>query len=286
MNLTLPGRDQFLPANGLSLHCRLFGEVEDSPVVVLHGVMGHAREWDTLVQSLAGSHHVVALDQRGHGESDWADRYRPTDLAADLIEVVGKLELTRPRVVAHSMGGLTAILAAARRPDLFRQLVIVDVGPDSVRGSVAADIAAFVQELGRSSYATFDDAYAEWAENSLARPELLHHYVTHCLRRRPDGRLEWRFDGVGLADFFESANSAELWDAVDQIRCPVLVVRGELSPFFTRQSANEMTCRLTDGRLVEIPQVGHDIGVENPEAVAAEAASFFSSSAADWVTGI
>lgn len=279
-------QDKFLPVDDRSLHCRLVGEMEDPPVVVLHGVMGHAREWDVLVESLADTHHVVALDQRGHGASDWAERYRTTDLAADLIEVVEKLELTRPRVVAHSMGGLAAIVAAARRPDLFVQLVIVDVGPETVSGPVAAETAAFVEELGRSTYASFEDAYAVWAENSLARPELLHHYVTHCLRRRVDGRWAWRFDGVGLTDFFHSVDRADLWDAVDQIRCPVLVVRGELSPFFTRDAANEMIRRLTDGRLVEIPQVGHDIGVENPEAVAAEATSFFSSSAADWIAGI
>ncbi len=269
-----------MSVDGLSLHCRLVGDSENPPVVMLHGVMGHAREWDTLVEELADTYQVVAIDQRGHGESDWADRYRIADLAADMIEAVQQLGLEQPRVIGHSMGGMAALVAAARRPDLFGQLVIVDIGPESVNGPIAHEIAAFVKGLGRRSYATFDEAYAEWADNPLARPHLVHHYVTHCLRRRSDDRLVWRFDGVGLTDFFETVDSVELWDAIDQLRCPVLVVRGALSPFLAADAATEMTQRLANGHMTEIPGAGHDLGVERPEAVAAKAAGFFSSATA------
>ena len=144
------------------------------------------------------------------------------------------------------------------------------------RFRVAVGLAAFVKALGSASYDSVDQAYAEWSENPMARPELLRHYVEHCLVRGGDGRLRRCFDGIGLARFFSGVSESELWQAVDRIACPVLLVRGEHSPALSDSTAEEMMRRFRDARLALIPGAGHDLGVEQPEAVADAAIDFLS----------
>lgn len=266
--------DRFLSIDGLRFHYRDVGDPAAPAVIVLHGIMGHAREWDTLVTALVASHRVIVVDQRGHGLTDWADEYTAAAMADDLIAVIERLNLSRPAVIGHSMGGIAAMVAAARRPELIARLVVVDIGPDTVSRDVAAEVAASVRVLGAASYANVDEAYAEWSANPLARPTLLRHYVEHCLRRRLDGRLAWRFDGRGLIALFDGVSERELWDAVDRIACPTLVVRGEHSPLLSPAAAEEMVARLGHAGVATIADGGHDLGVEQPEAVAAAVLEF------------
>src|SRR5690606_27659276 len=100
------------------------------PVIVLHGIMGHAREWDVLVAALATRHRVVAVDQRGHGESDWATEYTATAMGRDVAGLVERHGLAPVDLIGHSLGGMVAAVCAAERPELVRRLVLVDVGPD------------------------------------------------------------------------------------------------------------------------------------------------------------
>ncbi len=126
------------------------------------------------------------------------------------------------------------------------------------------------EAMAAMSYATVDEATAEWqAGNPLARPELLRNYVTHALEPGPDGRLRWGFDARGLRAFSAGVSPEELWAAIDGVRCPSLVVRGEHSPVTTPAQAATVAERLgqrTD--VAEIAGGGHDLGVEQPEAVA------------------
>ena len=67
----MPVRDHTVRINGLGLHCREIGDPVAPTLFFLHGIMGHAREWDGLVTALASDFRVLAVDQRGHGESEW-----------------------------------------------------------------------------------------------------------------------------------------------------------------------------------------------------------------------
>lgn len=267
-------RDRFVTIGTQKLHYRDVGDPAAPPVVMLHGIMGHAREWDVLVGALAGDHRMIVLDQRGHGESDWSDDYTASALADDLLGLIGHVGLLRTSVIGHSMGGMAALLAAERRPEVVDRLVVVDVGPDIVSKGLAPGVAEFMTTLASRAYATVDEACAEWTD-PLARPQLLRHYVVNCLRTRPDGRLVWRFDGAGLVRFLDSVSEAELWKAVDHIACPALVVRGAHSPVLSAETANAMVRRFADGRGAVIPDGAHDLGVERPEAVAAVTERFF-----------
>jgi pimeloyl-ACP methyl ester carboxylesterase len=257
-----------LLAGGVRLHVREVGDPSSAPLLFLHGIMGHRRDWDVLIDRLATERRVIAVDQRGHGRSEWTRSYRVADMADDAIAVIERLGLQPVPIVGHSMGAMVALVVAARRPDLVERIVLIDIVPDSLTTEFAQQLPDMFAAMATATYETVDDAVAEWqAGNPLARPDLLRNYVEHALVAAADGRLRWGFDAVGLQHFVDGVTPDELWRAVDAVSCPGLVVRGELSPLTTVAGAAAVARRL-GARVVEIPGGGHDLGVERPEPVA------------------
>ncbi|MGW3462167.1 alpha/beta fold hydrolase [Streptomyces olivaceoviridis] len=125
--------------DGVRLACRDWGG-PGQPIVLLHGLAGHAGEWDVLAGRLSSRYRVVAVDQRGHGASE----RHPRDVSraayvADVIAVVDQLALQRPALVGQSLGGHTAMLTAAAHPGLVRALVLVEAGPGGPNPNGPAD---------------------------------------------------------------------------------------------------------------------------------------------------
>jgi pimeloyl-ACP methyl ester carboxylesterase len=270
--------DRDVRVNGLRLHYRELGDPEAPPVLVVHGIMGHSWEWDTLLAALADDFRVLAVDQRGHGASDWAADYSAAVLADDLTELISRVAPAPVGLIGHSLGGMAAVLVAARRPDLVERLVVIDVGPETLSSDFGtAELPEVLAAMARATYSDPEEALQEWlAGDPFAREPLLRHYVEHCLVARADGRLVWRFDGAGLARQAAAGITTEqqLWDAVDRIAAPTLLVRGEQSPLLSRASADRVVRRLARGRLVEIAGGAHDLGVQRPEVVAARTLEF------------
>ena len=207
-------------AGEVRLHVRDVGEAHAEPVLFLHGIMGHRRDWDVLVDRVGGPYRVLAVDQRGHGRSEWARSYGVSDMAADAIAVIEHLGVAPVSVVGHSMGAMVALVVAARRPELVDRIVLIDVVPESLTTDLGRQLPAMLEAMAASSYATVDDAVAEWqAGNPLARADLLRNYVTHALVPGPDGRFRWRFDASGLRSFSSGVSPQELWAAVDGVSC-------------------------------------------------------------------
>jgi esterase len=265
--------DRYALIGGIRLHYRETGIPSGPWTWVVHGIMGHSWEWDTLLAALAGDFRTVAVDQRGHGASGWGADYSAATLADDLAQLVRRVHAAPVRLIGHSLGGMAAMLVAAQRPDLVERLVVIDVGPESLSGDFGAvGLPAMLAAMAQATYSDPDEALQEWlVGDPFAREPLLRHYVEHCLVPRADGRFVWRFDGAGLARQAAAGITSEqqLWGAVDRIAAPTLLVRGEQSPLLSRESAERVVRRLAQGRLVEIPAGAHDLGVQQPEAVAA-----------------
>jgi esterase len=264
-----------IDVGGVRLHLREVGDADAPPVLFLHGIMGHRRDWDVLIDQLAASYRVLAVDQRGHGRSEWTRSYRVAEMAADALALIEHLDVAPLPIVGHSMGAMVALLVAERRPELVDRIVLIDIVPESLTTEFARQMPEMFEAMATSSYATVDEAAAEWqAGNPLARPDLLRNYVTHALVRGSDGRLRWGFDARGLRAFLAGVSPSELWAAIDATTCPSLVIRGEHSPVTTDDQVAAVARRLGGARIVTIPDGGHDLGVEQPEAVA-EAVSGF-----------
>ena len=104
------------------------------PMVCLHGHTGQARIWDEFAEAMRGSYHVYALDQRGHGESGYAsDGYARDRFVEDLAAFVDALGLDRFTLAGLSMGGWHSMLYTADHPDRVERIVMVDIGPGTVR---------------------------------------------------------------------------------------------------------------------------------------------------------
>lgn len=119
------GTQRMVTRPDAELFVREVGGRHTPAVVLLHGLGGWSREWDATVEALEGTHHIVAFDQRGHGEST----RRPADLGRrahvdDVLAVMDALDVERATLVGQSAGGHTAMLVAARAPDRVDRLVM------------------------------------------------------------------------------------------------------------------------------------------------------------------
>jgi pimeloyl-ACP methyl ester carboxylesterase len=277
MTTEIQTQDKFISTNGLQFHYRESGDAGAPCLLILHGITGHAWEWDSVVAALSDQLRVLAVDQRGHGASAWASDYAPALMAEDVAAIITALGLGRVRLVGHSMGGINSYLCAACHPALIERLVIVDVGPDSLTATtMAASLPLALRAWQQAAYDDPEEALAEWLSASpRAREQELRCYVDHNLQRRTDGRWVWRFDAARLGSFQRGAPAeAAQWAALRRVTCPTLVIRGADSEVLSAPTAARMVREMENGHLVEISDGGHDLHIEQPEALIAALRGF------------
>ncbi len=265
--------DRFIDAGPLRLHYLDWRNDGAPPMLLLHGFSGHAHTWDAFAQTVRDRFHVIALDQRGHGDSDWAPdgAYSPDAHASDIHAVLERLGLRAVTLIGLSMGGRNAIAFTAAHGAMVERLVIVDIGPDiDPRGAERVSrMAADAPE----EFATTDEAVTYLKRfatvTSAAAEASLRYRVEHGLKKRPDGRYTWKYDRF-LRDQRRKGATApvNLWPAVQKITVPTLLVRGSESDVFAPETAKRMLELIPGSRLVEIPGAGHSVPAETPEAFA------------------
>jgi pimeloyl-ACP methyl ester carboxylesterase len=196
-----PARERFVESLGLRLHVVEWGDAEAPPVLLTHGFYDHARSFDAFAPLLARRYRVIALDSRGHGDSDWPDAY---SWLADVLDVVNVLRgLGRPaHLVGHSRGGGLATDAALLFPEGVRRLVNMDgFGPppegfqaEGMRrytGTVPELLAAFLDwrrtNVARRSFRpspSLDELAARRRQqNPRLSQEWLRYFAAHGARR-------------------------------------------------------------------------------------------------------
>ena len=211
--------------------------------------------------------HCLALDQRGHGESEWSPEmdYSIDSHVRDLEAFVDALGVERFVLVGMSLGGVNGLAWAAEHHRRLAGLVMVDVGPE-IRVDGVRKIAAFTSE------ATPLESVEQFVDRALAfnprrNRELLRRSLLHNLRRMPDGRYMWKYDQRhrGKVDPAAYARRRErLWAAVDRVECPTLVVRGAESDVFHDEDAERLAARFARGRWVRVEGAGHTVQGDNP----------------------
>jgi pimeloyl-ACP methyl ester carboxylesterase len=263
--------DRFVTREGLRLHL-VDHEGEGPAIVFLHGGTAHARWWDFVVAAIGPGFRSLALDLRGHGDSDWAagGAYRVRDYVDDLAFVVAQLGLTRPVVVGHSLGSFVALDYAVEHPRGASGVVVVD-GRASF-GAAGTRYLRLLGMFGAAEYTSVDEAtrrFQPLPKETIAAREVLAHVVRHGVRES-HGVWTTKFDRESLAglDVFD------LRARLGEIQCPVLVVRGERSTVLSRESADRLVAACRRGRLVELAGCHHHVLVDRPDALAAEIRSF------------
>jgi pimeloyl-ACP methyl ester carboxylesterase len=278
-------------SDGLSLHVLEWSR-EGTPLVFVHGFGNDAHIWDDAAPAVASYYRTLAVDLRGHGDSDRDAecRYDYEFHVADLEAVLAKLGVERLVLVGHSLGGRIGTLFAGRHPDRMAGLVIVDSAPElDVRGTVRISVDLQKNSSGGSASFASEAEYRDVLAHNYpaASREALARMAQHGLRQRDDGRFEPKLDpawftgrrdagtDAGAMRAREERLTREMWDALARVPCPTLVVRGAASDVLSPDVADRMVEEvLRHGRLAVIPRAGHSVMVDNPEAFRAALTGF------------
>ena len=250
---------------GLKFHCTDWGG-GGPPLVMLHGLSGHARTWDHTAAALSERYRVLALDQRGHGDSDWAPQYGLAPMAQDVLGFLDALELAEVTLMGLSMGGLVSFVFAAAHPDRVTRMVIMDIGPEIApvgARNVASSMAA------NDVFESEDEAFARArAANPRPTDATLRHRVSHNLRPLPDGTLTFKYDKAlrSPGALFDHTQD-ELWAAWRAVSCPVLLVRGDDSDVLATETAQRMLAENPGASFASIPDCGHSITLDSPQGL-------------------
>ncbi|MFZ3179053.1 MAG: alpha/beta hydrolase [Methylocystis silviterrae] len=269
--------DELIEMRGLRFHFRDWRSrrVDAPSLVLLHGYTSHARSWDAFAEAMTDRYHVLALDQRGHGETGWAaaDRYGVDDMADDLETFVQALGLRGFTLLGLSMGGMVAMEYAGRRPKPLAACVIVDIGPETVQ-SGSSRIQASVQAV--DVFADRDEAFAAARAANSRPPEELHrHRSDASLMRTEDGRWTYRYDrALRSPPNLRRRDPETAWRSCANINVPTQIIRGELSDILSPMTAERMVRTIPDARLATVADAGHGVPLDAPEAFLAAAREF------------
>jgi pimeloyl-ACP methyl ester carboxylesterase len=271
-------RDELIEMRGLRFYYRDWASTKrDAPtLLLLHGYTGHARSWDHFAAAMTDRYRVLALDQRGHGQTDWAppDRYDTSEMITDVEAFVAALGLERFTLLGLSMGGLVAIGYAGKRPRELAKLVIVDIAPEIDVEGLERIRAGVVRS---DVFGSVDEAFARAREdNPIPPPEHQRYRIAYSLMRREDGKYTYRYDRA-LRDPNnprQGIPAEEGWTMVANINVPTLLVRGELSDILSRATAEKMCTSIPDCRLVEIAGSSHPVPLDKPDEFLEAARTF------------
>jgi pimeloyl-ACP methyl ester carboxylesterase len=258
---------------GLRLHHMEWGPGGDTePLVLLHGIRLHARCWDHFAQAMGERRRVLALDARGHGESDWAPgEYHLHDFYEDLVAVLNGRGIDGATLIGHSLGGRVALLFAHLHPERVRRLVLVDIAPTLPLSAARHDFSRMTETPHPREFDSEDEA-VEYLASILRRAprHMIEHSVRHGMRPNGNGRYTWKYDpslgGPPLPR--PDRREWDLWEAAATLSCPTLLVYGAHSQVVTEELAGRMAREVPDFRAARIDDAGHALFTERPDAFA------------------
>lgn len=256
-----------LVINHLRLHLLEWGEPDQPTILLLHGGNQSAHSWDLVALHLADRYHIIAPDQRGHGDSEWARDadYGPDQMASDALGLLSHEQIAAPIVIGHSMGGMVTMRLTARESSLPRAVVLVDVGPEvSQRG--AEQIRNFVvRNVEFDHLDEFVDRVA--AYDPFRSREHMERTARYNLVHRSDGKYVAKSDRILHDPGFRRSGGdrRDVADGFQQFDGPTLLVRGASSNILTADAAERFVGELPNARLVEVPDCGHNVHSQNTE---------------------
>lgn len=243
------------------------------PLLCMHATGFHGRVWEPFVPRLRERFSVVALDQRGHGDSDKpASGYDWRKFGDDILAVIDHLEVEGVTGIGHSAGATALVFAETTRPGTFERLVLMDptLLPPELRQVAPAGFNPMSEQARRRrSIWPSTDAMVERLQNGspLAgwREEYLRAYVTYGTMAREDGTIELKCPPEVEAQVYESGGTHDGWERLSQVACPTLLLTGSESHMWGGASEEAAVELLTEGR-AEVIQGGHFFPMENPDA--------------------
>lgn len=243
---------------------------QGTPLLILHGLFGSARNWATIARRLSDAHRVFSLDLRNHGNSPWADRQAYPEMAEDLRAFIVGRGLAPAAVLGHSMGGKAAMWLALEHPETIDRLVVVDMAPvayshtqlDYVRAMQAVDMA------GVTRRADVDAALVPAVPEPGVRAFLLQNLV------QEDGRWAWRVNLDVIARDMADIMDFPLPPGARPFAKPALFLAGGQSDYVRPEHHDRIRALFPNAVLEAVPDVGHWVHAERPDLVVERVARF------------
>ena len=254
-------------ANGINIHYLEWANPGAPPIVLLHGLRGHAHVWEDVAEALCNDYHVYAMDQRGRGDTDHAPGgdYSGDAFVADLAGFVDAIGLGKFILVGHSMGGRNSMAFAWQYPERLERLCIVDIGP-KIEPAGGNRITEELRNLP-PQFDNFEDALAHvQSGNRFASEAVMRRRLSGQTYQTSDGKIGWKFDPQIREQRINgtAAPAVDLWPALNVITCPTLLVRGTETDLLTEETAQRMVNTLAQGALAEVERAGHMVFEDNP----------------------
>jgi pimeloyl-ACP methyl ester carboxylesterase len=255
--------DGYITLGDAKLHYVDWGNANAQPMALLHGLQDCARSWDFFANNMRFDYHVVALDSRGHGDSNWLkpDKYRFQDYVADVDGLINELQLDNVILVGHSAGGRYAFAYIAMHPEKVQSLIVVDIDPDPVNPESRGMFDRYKNEGDEweSIEAVIERLRSRQPNSS---EEMLEHQAMHMTKESSGGKRVWKRDRAILNAY----ERPDLWKEWSRISCPTLIVRGRQSNLLTHEVAVKMREAISKVRLAELDGGGHWFYQEFPGA--------------------
>ncbi|MDP9112756.1 MAG: alpha/beta hydrolase [Acidobacteriota bacterium] len=242
---------------------------EGKPALILvHGGLDHARNWDWVAKALRDDYHVYALDLRGHGNSAWAPGalYSIAEHILDLSVLVDIIHEFPVHIIGHSLGAITTLLYAGVFPERVAKLVAIEglglplqetryTAPERIRRWI--DKVRSIENRTQHSYPNLEAAVARMKEaNPFLSDEVAKHLTLHGTNWNADGSIIWKFDNYARLFPPYGANLQEAAEILRQVSCPVLLFWGRQS-FAKDPETDPLAQEIAQRRVVKVDQAGH-----------------------------
>jgi pimeloyl-ACP methyl ester carboxylesterase len=262
----------FRTSDDLLLHCLDYGGHGQPPLLFLHGGSAHAHWWDFVAPAFTDHFHVMALDQRGHGDSPWTRdwAYGTRHYIADLRQIISAWEFGRPILVGHSMGGHNILAYGGTYGQTVRAIAAVD-SP----ATYPAFAKQALQEMAERPSRRFDSLEAAVAafrtvpNVTMAAPAVMRHIALNSFRQDREGKWVHKMDRRTML-----REPIDAWPLLAQIQCPALYVRPASSPM-PRDYGQAIAARMPLGRLAIVADSQHHVLLDNPKGLINALDQFF-----------
>jgi pimeloyl-ACP methyl ester carboxylesterase len=278
MNLEL--RDHYFNHDGLKLHYWEWGDPKEETFVFVHGVRDQGRSWDDFIAAMIARglpiKHAVAIDLRGHGDSEWPSTsrgYQHEDFLTDLAGLLRHLDKEPLTIIGHSLGGSMCLLYAGTFPEKISRMVLLEsLGPFARADEEVPEI--FAERLKGRDYVEipFPHESLEAAAKALQKtyPLIPDNAALHMARYGTNfkgGRYRWKYDPILRYRTTTALSEGQIEAFIRRVKCPIFFVYGTESDFM--KSVRGPRVKLfPNAEIVPIEGAGHHIPHERPQELA------------------
>lgn len=279
-------RDRSIEIDGLKLHYVEWGNPSGEIVIFIHGNRDQSRSWDFLVEQLLQrgdrDFHFVAVDLRGHGDSDWlapGRSYQHVDFLGDLAALVSHLKKEPVILVGHSLGGSMAILFAGCFPKKVRKLVLIEAAGPYARADhevpplMARWLAREAESDEASCYSSLEEAAKAIQKRFSQVPD---HAALHMARhgtKSTERGFVWKHDPRMRFPSYSTLSEGQIQSFIDRIECPSLLIFGASGDFKNSPRTGRIEL-FKNSKVVFLSDTGHHVAHERPQETAELVGSF------------